>query len=495
MEGMGTGKLAAVCGLALGVASVAMASVYPAMTLSIASLALAGVLLMAWAAYRDFGGLWALSRKRSTHMRANNLVMIASVVFIVVLINLIARQYYLRLDCSTAGRFTLAPQSRAVADSVDDVVTLRYFGVEGGRESVRMRELMESYRYINRSIVYELHDLDRSPVLAAKYGIKDYDSIVAESAGGVYSARGSDEQAVTNLLIRATRHRHLKVRYVVGHGEPDLDSQGRSGYSRLAHRVRSMGYEFEPLAPAVTGQVPKDTDVLIIAAPTAGLSAAEMESFARYMEGGGKLLLLVDGPGPLDALLASMGLQVLPWPIYDTRNLAGSDPSSPLVDRYMDTPITAGFTLSTMFPGVYEVARTGRHTGFTFTPFAQASRDSWYEKNGNATMDEGESEGNNDFAGIVSSPQMLMKAVVFGDSDFVSNAYYAVEGNVNLLLNALNWLAGEGMLTSVAPQSRRVVPMYITDEQARVIRLMAGWGIPFVILAAGVAVWLRRRSL
>lgn len=491
----GRGPIAGIAGLALGVASMAVASVYPSSTVVIALLAIVGMVLMLWSFGRDLDAFRAFSKKHSTHVRLNNALMVVFFVFIIVLLNLIARQYYLRLDYSTEGRFTLAPQSEAVARAVDSPLTVWYFGVEGSRESERMRELLETYRYLNRNIVYELKDLDRSPVLAGRYGVKQYDTIVVESENGISTQRGLNEEAVTNLLIRATRDRQVKVRYLVGHGERDLEGTGRDGYGLLTAKMRSMGYLIEPLALMGAGHLPPDTDVLLVAAPAAAYSTEEMKMLEAYRASGGKFIVLAEGPGPLDGFIGTLGLAQGQYPVYDQQNVAGTDPSSPLVTRYINTPITEGFGLSTIFPGVHELKPVSRHTGLSHMPFVQTSMNSWYDSNHNGMMDAGEDAGFNDIAVIVSSQTELMKAVVYGDSDFVSNAYYTVEGNINLMLNSLAWLTGEGALTSVAAKSRTVVPMYITDRQARLIRLLVAWGIPLLILVSGLAVWLRRRAL
>lgn len=492
----GKGLLAGAGGLVMGVTSMAVASVYPQSTLAVALLALFAAVLLGWSFMSEFEAFRSFSRKRSTHLRLNNALMAVIFVFIIVLVNLIARQYYLRLDYSTEGRFTLAPQSKAVAKSISDVVTVRYFGHEASRESERMRELMESYRYLNRNIIYELFDLDSSPVLAGKYDIKEYGSLAVESAAGVFTDRGAEEETITNLLIRATLSREKVVRYLSGHGERDFESTtDRGGYGLLGATIRSMGYRLEPLNLLAEGAVPIGTDLLIIAAPATGLAEAEFKMLEAYRASGGKFIVLNEGPGPMDGFLASLGVKMHPWPIYDEQNVAGADPSSPLVIKYYSSPVTDGFSLSTIFPGVYEVARSDRHTGFSITPLVLSSRDSWYEKNGDGRMQEDEEEGFSSLVVTVGRQDELMKVIIIGDSDFVSNAYYTTEGNINLFMNALNWLVGEGRLTSMAPRSRTVIPMYITDEQSRLIRLLVSFGIPALIIIVGTVMFLKRRAL
>jgi ABC-type uncharacterized transport system involved in gliding motility auxiliary subunit len=60
-------------------------------------------------------------------------------------------------------------------------------------------------------------------------------------------------------------------------------------------------------------------------------------------------------------------------------------------------------------------------------------------------------------------------------------------------MNAVNWLAQQENLISIRPrdpQDRRVT---LTARQQSLIRLLAIFVIPGVILAAGVQTWWRRR--
>lgn len=85
------------------------------------------------------------------------------------------------------------------------------------------------------------------------------------------------------------------------------------------------------------------------------------------------------------------------------------------------------------------------------------------------------------------------RVVVFGDSDFGSNGLLGFQGNHNLFMNAVNWLAQQENLISIRPrdpQDRRVT---LTARQQSLIRLLAIFVIPGVILAAGVQTWWRRR--
>ena len=61
------------------------------------------------------------------------------------------------------------------------------------------------------------------------------------------------------------------------------------------------------------------------------------------------------------------------------------------------------------------------------------------------------------------------RVAVFGDSDFASNGYIGLQGNSDLALNAINWLAEQENLISIrprAPEDRRIT--LTADQQFRV---------------------------
>src|SRR5207253_8431686 len=51
------------------------------------------------------------------------------------------------------------------------------------------------------------------------------------------------------------------------------------------------------------------------------------------------------------------------------------------------------------------------------------------------------------------TPKAETRLVVFGDSDFPSNAYGGIAGNPNMFANAVNWLAQQEGLIAIRPKA------------------------------------------
>lgn len=483
-------------GLLLGICSLVCAVFFPSNSALTAGLAMLSLMLLFWLSIVNRHEINCLARKQSTVLRLNNAAMIVLFLFSVIMVNLILRQYYFRVDISSSHHYTLAPQSNLVANSLDREVEILFFGTEGSKEFQRVHDLLEMYRYLNKKIVYSLYDLDRVPLKAKEFQVTDYNTLVLRSADRTISSKGAGEEAITNLLIRGTRRKALTVRYLLGHNERTLSETDRDGYGKIIGQLSAQGFQVQPLDLKGADLKVGDTDLLIVAAPKVEMPNDEYRKVWRYLEDGGKALVLVDGPDQADQLIRGIGVSASPEPVYDARNVAGSDPASPLVTSYPDTPITRGFGLSTVYPGVHALRyREGLMLDYKFEPLVMTSDENWLEKHGNRTREADEADHPLTIAAIVSHPNKLMKVVIFGDSDFVSNTYLGVAGNANLFLNTVSWLCGEGSLISVAPVKTEFVPMIISDRQSRLIALLAPVGVPLFIFAAGAVIWFKRRRL
>jgi hypothetical protein len=85
------------------------------------------------------------------------------------------------------------------------------------------------------------------------------------------------------------------------------------------------------------------------------------------------------------------------------------------------------------------------------------------------------------------------RLVVFGDSDFASNAQLASVGNPTLLLNAMNWLVERENLLAIPAKKADQIQLNLTRRDLSTIYLIVLIGLPLASVSAGVGVYLRRR--
>jgi ABC-type uncharacterized transport system involved in gliding motility auxiliary subunit len=86
------------------------------------------------------------------------------------------------------------------------------------------------------------------------------------------------------------------------------------------------------------------------------------------------------------------------------------------------------------------------------------------------------------------------RLVVFGDSDFAANMFFYELANGDLLVNSIDWAAGQESLISLTPKpttQRIVVPPSV--QVTGLIILTSVVLIPGTIVVMGVYVWWQRR--
>ena len=66
-------------------------------------------------------------------------------------------------------------------------------------------------------------------------------------------------------------------------------------------------------------------------------------------------------------------------------------------------------------------------------------------------------------------------------------------GNSDLALNAINWLASDEDLISIRPKPPEDQHITMTRAQMNTVRMISQFGLPLLVVIVGAAVWWRRR--
>ena len=91
------------------------------------------------------------------------------------------------------------------------------------------------------------------------------------------------------------------------------------------------------------------------------------------------------------------------------------------------------------------------------------------------------------------APKPETRVAAIGDSDFVANAYLGIEGNRDLFMNALNWLAQQENLIAIRPRDASDRRLTLTANKTAGIFWLSIFIIPAAVLGAGAYSWWRRR--
>jgi ABC-type uncharacterized transport system involved in gliding motility auxiliary subunit len=479
------------------------------------------VLLYAAGQWRD---VLAFFSHRQARYGAIATVSVFVVLGIVIAINYLSAKQNKRWDLTENQQFALSEQTVKVLRSLDSPVKFTVFDRSQSFDTHRSR--FDEYAYHSKQVAVEYVDPDAKPMQAKEFEIQTYGTIVVDYKGRRERITSGNEQDVTNALIKAVSGRERTVYFLQGHGEKDPTSTERDGYSAVVETLRRDNYKIEKLPLAQQKDVPEDATVVVIAGPTSDLLPQEIEAIERYLGRAGKLMVLVDPAVGGQGELPNLEGLLKEWAITLGRNIVvdvsgmTNEPSLAVAIGYPGHAITERFNTLTIYPLArsVETGGTGAGGGRTAQPLVQTSPRSWAESNlkslGEAvSMDEaaGDKVGPVTVAAAVSAPaeqpppidpkakpedapKPETRVVVFGDSDFPSNAYGGVEGNPNLFANAVSWLAQQENLIAIRPKEASDRRLTITANQQRGLFLLTLFGIPAAVFAAGIYTWSRRRS-
>lgn len=372
---------------------------------------LACVLVYMAGQWREVAGAF---ERRQTRLGALALSGVLVALALLVALNYLASRRNYRWDLTANQQFSLSEQTRQVLQRLDSPVRVRVF--DRPAEFDRFHDRLDEYAYQSDLVSVEYIDVDRQPVLATQNQVQAYGTVLFEYKGRTERVVSSDEQELSNALIKVLTGEERKVYFLSGHGERDTASTERDGYSTIASALGSENYAVESLVLLQRQDVPADASVVVVAGPETDLFPPEIEALRRYIERGGKLLVMLDPPDtakepPLSNLLAFLrewAIEVGDNVVVDVSGvgqLLGTDASVPVVAAYPAHPITEDFRLLTAYPLARSVSGvSGGVNGRTAQTFLQSSQNSWAETDlaGMFTSGQVENEPSEDLAGPVS---------------------------------------------------------------------------------------------
>jgi hypothetical protein len=510
---------------------------------------------------------------RTSRRLAPALLSAALVLLIAGMVNYLAGRHYLRGDWTRTGVYALSEKTvnllRGLQRPVD--VTVFLYPRRGGEEARALgglvRELCDRFhRHAPGLFHVELVDPDRNPeraeALQKKHGIATHEmneGVVIFTSGGRskylgkddlidYDVDGADrgshirawkgEPAFVAALLTVTDDHPPVVCFASGHGEPDSESVDDGGYATFAEDVRRDGNQTRIIARLASEAVPAACSVLVIAEPQQAYADAELAAVETYLNGGGRLLLMM---GPvfnrsatgfahvgLEALAARWGVRVGDNLVVDPPH--ASDVEGPSVwaagaDNYAAHPLTARLGgRATYWPRTRQVTRMpptaapANGPALDVRPFVHSSDKGWGEVDlttirGDADLvfDKGKDEaGPIDVAvAVESTPPPTptptqsgaspprARLVVFGTGRLVMN--YRLSGmllrdyNRDLVLSAVAWLGDRELRVGIGPKIPEQIKLTLQQETVAWAFRLFVLGLPLLCLLGAVAVWMRRR--
>ena len=501
-----------------------------------------------------------LTRQRGARYGANLGILIALVAGIIIAINYLANRHSKRWDLTATQQYTLSDQAVSVLSNLDRDLHITVFNRKDQAQAAL--DLLDQFRYQSSRISVEVVDQEAEPAKAARYRTSTeanipFGTIVIDSGEKVERVAVAAEQDVINGIIRVIKEGKKKIYFIEGHGEKSVE-ESATGLSIIKTKLEESNYEigeFLPLQSMQEGRilVPPDAAALAIVGPQRDYLPAEVEMLREYLDGGGKVLFLLDpenqGVKPnLVAMLNDFGVRADNDVVIDASGvgqLFGFGPEVPLVASYSTHTITQKFTnVPTVYPFVRSVEGVDNPPeGVSITTLVSSSDNSWAEEDfdalsqGRVSPGEGERTGPLSLAVAVTvavkepasgaepaardesaeSPDTRGgaseaaaepeagnepeegpregRAVVVGDSDFVSNALAgAPVANLDLFLNMVNWITEDEDLISIRPREPQDRRIFMNQQQQKNVAYLSLLFIPLAVLITGTIVWWGRRQ-
>jgi len=91
------------------------------------------------------------------------------------------------------------------------------------------------------------------------------------------------------------------------------------------------------------------------------------------------------------------------------------------------------------------------------------------------------------------APKKEGRVAVFGDSDFATNTLLSFQGNRDLFMNSVAWLAQDADLISIRPKEPDDQRLVLTRNQQQNMLVLALLLIPGVFVVMGIREWWSRR--
>jgi ABC-type uncharacterized transport system involved in gliding motility auxiliary subunit len=462
--------------------------------------------------------------KRKLKYGLNSVLITIIVLALVVIVYLVLMDNNKVFDLTAAKRFSLSEQTRAVLEKLEGPVKgFAFYSKQ--QDTASIRELFNEYHYLYKNFEFEIIDPDLNPGIVKDMGVEEYGTLLIRYGGRTEKAKSNNEEGITNALIKLSQEEIKKVYFITGHGEHSIQDYGNSGYDKIKAAINAENFEAEEVLLLRREDVPEDAAVLIAAGPTNDYEPHEMELIERYVQDGGRILFLMDPAERgkaytrISAFLEKYGLLLGNDVIIDplSRVLSG-DYFMPVINSYTYNPITKDFKVAT-FMSFAQSVQTDENAGENIFPriIANTGDASWAEKDLEGLMsgksmkyDEGV-----DFKGPV--PVMAYSRVVMaeqggqseedpagdaqketyviavGDSDFITNSMYMTQGNRDLFLNTVNFLANRGDFITVRPKQQESVFLTLTAQQGRVAFFVSMILVPIFVIVLGILFTIRRK--
>lgn len=477
-----------------------------------------GVVFFLFFLYFKFGLVREAVSSRTARYGSNALVMSIAFIAIVAVINFLGGRYHIRHDFTANKAYTLSEKTiQILKDLKEPIQAIGFYSMDNPQSQQEASDRLREYSRVTDKLTYRFVDPYAEPQVANEYKVQFDGTIVFERGKRRENVFATDEQTLTNAILKVSQDQQPTIYFTTGHGEHSPDDSGGEGYSLMKTAMEAENYRVQTLdLKTVTETLPSDISALIIAGPRQPFEPAEVEIVKKYLENKGRVLIMIDPQveSGLEGLLKEWGLGLRNDVVFDPRLGFFGQAQVPVINTYRSHTITKDLTgLSTFFPGARSIealiapeSLRSPSALFTTSDVSWGETDLASVKAQNAKQDDKDNKGPLTLAYAVEERgEKPARLVVIGNSTFVTNGTLNARitvggqqqriqsGNGLLFGNILHWLAGQETLISIPPKPTDTRYVLLTAQETAFVFWSSFLLVPLTILIIGLLVWLRRR--
>jgi ABC-type uncharacterized transport system involved in gliding motility auxiliary subunit len=524
-------QISKICFLMAGISAVALGVFYSILMVwmpifyffvFVIAICLGATLLLDWRTYLEFFTL--KTTKHGMNMGALILLTLAALICI----NYLGVRYNKTWDVTAEKIYSLSEQTKKILSALKDDLEIKVFyrGPAAGTEKTQVQKTLEIFNGYSSKVKVRYYNSYVDKAEATEY----LASLPDEKKANVFAFveyQGKrirvespfDENQFVRAIVKATHRGEKKVYFLTGHGERELDSTNPEGLSFFKEALEGQAFKVESLNLLEKNEIPKDADFLVIAGPKSAYVPQELVLLKAYVTAGGRLFIAID-PGQrqnLAGFLREYGVEFMNnYAISLDRGKASGlaigiefSPTSPVTqdfmvgqkNAYVLFDMASEIKPSASIPNGLKVDQIVRSTPLSFalddlkhqvqvessqlhsvTLAVEVKGRLDHNKDGSATETNAASE-----------KDKVFEALVFGDSDFISNQGLFLGLNRDLALNASSELAHETDLIGTRAKSYKGTVLDVGRYQFVVI-LLAAVALPLLLFITSLMVWFRRRG-
>lgn len=445
--------------------------------------------------------LLRLIKLHSNKRRMNHALQAASLIVVLILMNLLFLKWDKSWDLSSTKIHSLNESSIKLIKSISKNLEVYAFFIEP-KDSKRKKEfskIIEKYKKHKTNINVHFIDPNLRPDLVEKFQIQISGTIVITDGSKKISISQFTEEKISTAFFRLHKNVNEEVCFLSGHGEKDLSDNSEFGISLFVDSLQKLSFNLKYINILDKYENWQKCNLIAILSPNQRISPPEVSRLNNYLKDSGKLLVTAE-PGRkhfISNFTNVYGIKYNNDFIVDLKakevgyneltSLGFATSLHKLTEGFGQNiillPVASSLELAAIDQWQYTtILKTGPHT-FTQNQLSEKMKfDPKQDK-----------EGVLDLAILAEHKTNRSKIIVLGDGDFLTNQYFYVQRNRDFGLNIIQFLSQEESNLQILPKAFKREVFILTSSNARVFLMFMVIPIPFAFLVMAAITWYKRK--